>query len=166
MTITNLEPPSNNLQPSLTTPFLAVESHTILSTANNLNNYSLFILHYSFLNDPQSSTLNIFGSQRTFLPKGRALNWLCIGFELALFFLTSHLLILAYQSINKTLTAIFQMLRLALFSQTNPISAPRTNLYCCERPDMIPAAKEITFQPGQTTMKCQDSAKSIEGDLI
>jgi hypothetical protein len=46
--------------------------------------------------------------------------WLCIGFELALFFLASQLPILAYQSINKALTAFFQMLRLALFSQTNP----------------------------------------------
>ena len=51
-----------------------------------------------------------------------ALKWLCIGFELALFFLTSQLPILAYQFIKKALTAIFQMLRLALFSQTNPFS--------------------------------------------
>ena len=48
------------------------------------------------------------------------LNWLCIGFELALFFLASQLPILTYQSIKKALTAFFQMLRLALFSQTNP----------------------------------------------
>jgi hypothetical protein len=48
------------------------------------------------------------------------LNWLCIGFELALFFLASQLSILTYQSAKKALTEIFQMLRLALFSQTNP----------------------------------------------
>ena len=59
---------------------------------------------------------------RSFLSKDRALNWLCIGFELALFFLASQLHILAYQFINKSLTAFFQMLRLALFSQTNPFS--------------------------------------------
>jgi hypothetical protein len=60
---------------------------------------------------------------------GRALNWLCfgpnwlcIGFELALFFLASQLPVLTYQFIKKALTAIFQMLRLALFSKTKPIS--------------------------------------------
>ena len=52
-----------------------------------------------------------------------ALKWLCIGFELALFFPPHQLPILAYQSINKTLTAILQMLRLALFSQTKPIQS-------------------------------------------
>ena len=82
----------------------------------------------------QSTTLKPFGHERSFLPKDRALNWLCfgynwlcIGFELALFFPPYQLPILAYQSIKKALTAFLQMLRLALFSQTNPISSETLN---------------------------------------
>ena len=63
------------------------------------------------------------------LSNGRALNWLCfglnwlcIGFELALFLPPHQLPILTYQFIKKALTAFFQMLRLALFSKTKPIS--------------------------------------------
>ena len=58
--------------------------------------------------------------KRSFLPEGRGLNWLCIEFELALFFPIHQLPILAYQSVKKALTAFSQMLRLALFSQTKP----------------------------------------------
>ena len=70
-----------------------------------------------------------------------ALFWLCIGFELALFFPRYQLSNRAYPLMRKSLTAFFQMLRLALFSQTNPISPRRTTLFYRERPDMISAAK-------------------------
>jgi hypothetical protein len=135
-----MEPATNDLPKFLeisavlwyNTPYNRMRYTTM--TTNNDPRPILHILpalNHTFLErlfDSQLSNLNLFGCQRTFLPearsflpKSRALNWLCIGFELALFFLTSHLPILAYRSIKKALIAIFQMLRLALFSQTNPI---------------------------------------------
>jgi hypothetical protein len=76
-----------------------------------------------------------------------ALKWLCIGFELALFFPPHQLSILTYQSIKKALTAFLQMLRLALFSQTNPISVHHQNLLYCISPVMIPPVKSDWILP-------------------